>query len=58
MNGQKVTSYVAYVDGGFPADPDKEIVKTTASGVKYIAESEYRSAPSFGLGIDGITLLN
>ncbi len=58
VNGQKVTSYVAYVDGGYPADPDTEIVKTTEAGVKYVAESEFRSAPSFGLGIDGITLLN
>ena len=38
--------------------PDTVVIKTTESGIKYFAESEFRSAPYFDLCIDGITYLN
>ncbi len=38
--------------------PDTVVIKTTESGVKYFAESEFRSAPYFESRIDGITELD
>lgn len=37
--------------------PDTAVIKTTSAGVKYFAESEFRSAPYFEVRIDGITEL-
>jgi len=51
VGGETVTSYMANVDADEAYTPDTE---TVADG--YIHESEYRSAPYFGLDIDGITL--
>ncbi|MBE5742881.1 MAG: BMP family ABC transporter substrate-binding protein [Clostridiales bacterium] len=42
-------------DAQFTADT---VVIKTAGDIKYFAESEFRSAPYFGLKIDGITYLN
>lgn len=35
--------------------PDTVVIKTTDDGVKYFAESDFRSAPYFEVRIDGIT---
>ena len=51
--GKEVTSYMADVDTDADYAPDTEVVKDG-----YFHESEYRSAPYFNLGIDGITTLN
>ena len=51
--GKEVTSYMADVDTDADYTPDTEVVKDG-----YFHESEYRSAPYFNLGIDGITTLN
>ena len=51
VGGQAVTSYIANVDADDAYEPDTEVVKDGA-----IHESEFRSAPYFGLDIDGITL--
>ncbi len=48
----------ADVDTDANFTPDTIVIKTTESGVKYFAESEFRSAPYFDLCIDGITYLN
>ncbi len=68
VKGATLTSYMADVNTDAAFTPDTEAVKTaTIAGteVKYIAESEFRSAPYFGLwygeggvayGIDGITI--
>ena len=53
VNGAKVTSYMANVDSDAAYAPDHETVENGA-----IKESKHRSAPYFGLDIDGITLLN
>ena len=53
VNGAKVTSYMANVDSDATYTPDHETVENGA-----IKESKHRSAPYFGLDIDGITLLN
>lgn len=37
--------------------PDTVVIKTTDDGVKYFAESDFRSAPYFEVRIDGITEL-
>ena len=59
VNGQHITSYIANVDTDEAFTPDTEVVTTDAdTGISYIAESEFRSAPYFGLQIDGITLKN
>ncbi|MBP5404569.1 MAG: BMP family ABC transporter substrate-binding protein [Clostridia bacterium] len=59
VNGETLTSYIADVDDDGTYTPDTEIIKTNAvTGITYIAESEFRSAPSFMAEIDGITLLN
>lgn len=49
-----------YVDenGIFVGVADTEVIKVTENGIKYFAESEFRSAPYFDLQIDGITYLN
>lgn len=68
VQGATLTNYMADVNTDANFTPDTEVVKTaTINGatVKYIAESEFRSAPYFGLwygpndtvwGIDGITI--
>ncbi len=48
----------ADVDTDAAFTPDTIVIKTTESGIKYFAESEFRSAPYFDLCIDGITYLN
>ena len=59
VGGQHITSYIANVDTDEAFAPDTEVVKTDAdTGISYVAESEFRSAPYFGLRIDGITLVN
>lgn len=55
VNGEHITSYLADVIPDDAYTPDTEVVMTTASGVKYISESTFRSAPYFALRIDGIT---
>ena len=49
---------MADVDTDASFTPDTVVVKTTEGGLKYFAESEFRSAPYFGLKIDDITYLN
>ena len=51
--GAAVTSYMADVNTDAAFEKDTEVV---ADG--FFHESEYRSAPYFDMGIDGITLLN
>ena len=51
VGGAPVTSYVANVDSDEAYAPDTEVVE---NGVLY--ESKFRSAPYFGMDIDGITL--
>ena len=59
VNGQKLADdHKADVDTDAEFTPDTVVIKTTAGGVKYFAESEFRSAPYFDLKIDGITYLN
>jgi len=53
VGGAKVDSYMANVDTDEAYAPDTEVVKDG-----YVQESTYRSAPYFGLRIDGITLTN
>lgn len=53
VNGEKITTYKADVDGGDRV-PDTEAIKDGA----YFDESANRSAPYFDLRIDGINLLN
>jgi basic membrane protein A len=53
VNGQTVNSYIANVDYDSAYTADTEVVSDG-----YVHESEYRSAPYFGLLIDGITELN
>ena len=48
----------ADVDTDANYTPDTVVIKTTEGGIKYFAESEFRSAPYFALKIDGITFLN
>ena len=57
VNGQNLTEYVANVisDENFEADTN---VVLKSGNTTYIAESTYRSAPYFGLTIDGISPLN
>ena len=58
VGGEKITSYMADVIPDDAYTPDTEVVMTTTIGgkeVKYISESTFRSAPYFGLRIDGIT---
>lgn len=58
VNGETIADdYKADVDTDEAFTPDTVVIKTTASGVKYFAESEYRSAPYFSLDIDGITII-
>ncbi len=53
VEGKNLDSYKADVDSDAEYTPDTEVI---ADG--YFHESEYRSAPYFDLGIDGITRLN
>ncbi|MBP5357040.1 MAG: BMP family ABC transporter substrate-binding protein [Clostridia bacterium] len=60
VNGNRVTSYEADINGDYEPDTGINVIKT-ANGVSYFDESnasEFRSAPYFDLEIDGITLLN
>ncbi len=50
--------YKANVDNDVNFKADTVVIKTTEGGVKYFAESEFRSAPYFELRIDGITELD
>ena len=59
VGGEAVADdFKANVDTDPAYTADTVVIKTTTSGVKYFAESEFRSAPYFELQIDGITLLN
>jgi basic membrane protein A len=59
VNGQKLADdHKADVDTDAEFTADTVVIKTTAGGRKYFAESEFRSAPYFDLKIDGITYLN
>ncbi len=59
VGGQKLADdYKADVDTDAEFTKDTVVIKTTAGGKKYFAESEFRSAPYFDLRIDGITYLN
>lgn len=49
--------YKADVNTDKDYTPDTVVIKTE-NGIKYFAESEFRSAPYFDLRIDGINLLN
>jgi len=53
VGGANLTTYMANVDTDEAYTPDTEAI---ADG--YFHESEYRSAPYFGVQIDGITLIN
>lgn len=53
VNGSTLTEYFADVDSDSAYTPD-----TNAITDGYFHESEYRSAPYFDIGIDGIDLLN
>ncbi len=50
--------FMADVDTDADFAADTVVIKTTEGGIKYFAESEFRSAPYFALQIDGITYLN
>ena len=56
VNGQNLTEYVANVVSDDAFTPDTNVV-LKAGNTTYIAESTYRSAPYFGLTIDGISAL-
>ena len=56
VNGAHLTEYVANVVSDEAFTPDTNVV-LTAGTTTYIAESTYRSAPYFGLTIDGISAL-
>ncbi len=65
VKGVHLDSYLADVDdlkddkNQSTYEPDTEVIKVDEkTGIKYFAESEFRSAPYFDLRIDGITLLN
>ncbi|MBO5926108.1 MAG: BMP family ABC transporter substrate-binding protein, partial [Clostridia bacterium] len=59
VNGEALADdHKADVDTDANFTPDTIVIKTTESGIKYFAESEFRSAPYFDLCIDGITYLN
>ena len=53
VNGETLTTSMANVDSDPAYEPDTEAI---ADG--YFHESEFRSAPYFGLDIDGIEILN
>ena len=56
VNGAAVTEYVANVISDESYTPDTNVVLKSGD-TTYIAESTYRSAPYFGLTIDGISAL-
>ena len=53
VNGETLTTWLANVDSDPAYEPDTEAI---AEG--YFHESEFRSAPYFGIDIDGIYILN
>ena len=53
VNGETLTTAMANVDADDAYTPDTEAI---ADG--YFHESEFRSAPYFGIDIDGIEILN
>lgn len=52
-----VDNFMANVKDDAAFTPDTVVIKTTESGIKYFAESEFRSAPYFEVDIDGITII-
>lgn len=59
VGGQPLAdNFMADVDTDADYTADTAVIKTTPGGVKYFAESEFRSAPYFSVNIDGIELLN
>ena len=52
-----VDNFMANVNDDAAFTPDTVVIKTTESGIKYFAESEFRSAPYFEVDIDGITII-
>lgn len=52
-----VDNFMANVNDDAAFTPDTVVIKTTKSGIKYFAESEFRSAPYFEVDIDGITII-
>ena len=56
VNGANLTEYVANVISDEAYTPDTNVVLKSGN-TTYIAESTYRSAPYFGLTIDGISAL-
>ena len=59
VNGEALADdFKADVDTDAEFAADTVVIKTTEGGIKYFAESEFRSAPYFALKIDGITYLN
>lgn len=52
-----VDNFMANVNDDAAYTPDTVVIKTTESGIKYFAESEFRSAPYFEVDIDGITII-
>lgn len=58
VNGEAlVDNFMANVNDDAAYTPDTVVIKTTESGIKYFAESEFRSAPYFEVDIDGITII-
>lgn len=58
VNGAHITEYMANVDSDANFTPDTNVVKTE-NGITFVAESDpaFRSAPYFGLDIDGIEII-
>ena len=52
-----VDNFMANVNDDAAFTPDTVVIKTTESGIKYFAESKFRSAPYFEVDIDGITII-
>lgn len=58
VNGAALAdNFMANVNDDAAYTPDTVVIKTTESGIKYFAESEFRSAPYFEVDIDGITII-
>ena len=58
VNGKELETYMADVNTDDKYTPDTEVIKVDENGVKYFAESVFRSAPYFNVEIDGIELLD
>lgn len=56
VGGKNISECMADVDYDDNFTPDTQVIKTNSKGIKYFAESEFRSAPYFELAIDGITI--